>query len=352
MNPTEPVTGPSFDERPDALTRRFLGLGPFPVHVVPEVEIHDERRGKDVPLKIYMPDGGGAFPAILFSHGAGDSNDSSPHLMRQWASHGYVVLLPTHYFGERPLIERSLHRLGKELLRPITQGPSAWNERTDDMRLVLDTLPRLHEHVPGCAGRVDTDRIGIAGHSFGAYTALLLAGATLVDKEGATYRFADPRPRAFLVISGPGRDTKGLTSDSFRDLSRPMMVLAGSHDPPPDWSLDPMWRTEPYAFAPDGDKYLAYLRGANHMSYIGPLFDIPLRDPARRGTCARVLRRLARYLASFAPPLDQVGIFDYTRIVSVAFWDAYLKDSPCARMYLRSAVLEHYSRHTVKLDYK
>ncbi|MCC6491262.1 MAG: alpha/beta fold hydrolase [Candidatus Hydrogenedentes bacterium] len=344
--------GQSFEERPDALTRRFLGLGPYSVRVMPEIHVRDARRDKDVPVKIYLPDAGETFPAIVFSHGAGDSNDSSPHLMRQWASHGYAVLLPTHYFGERPLIERSLRRLGKELLRPITQGPSAWNERTDDIRLVLDMLPRLHEQVPGWAGRVDMGRVGVAGHSFGAYTALLLAGATLVDKEGAAYRFADPRPRAFLMISGPGRDTKGLNDGSFHDLTRPMMVFAGSHDPPPDWSFDPLWRTEPFAFAPDGDKFLVYLRGANHMSYIGPVFDIPLFDPARRGTCARTLRRLARYLASFAPSLDQVGIFDYTRIASVAFWDAYLKDVPCAKMYLRSGTLERYSRHTVKLDNK
>ena len=352
MNEAEQVPEQPFDERPDSLTRRYLGLGPHAVRVVPEVELHDARREKDVPVKIYAPDAPGPFPAIVFSHGAGDSNDSSPHLMRHWASHGYVVLLPTHYFGERPFMERSLRRLGKELMRPITQGPSAWNERTDDVRFVLDSLPCLHQYVPELEGCVDPDCVGISGHSFGAYTALLLAGATLVDKEGADYAFADPRPRAILMISGPGRDTKGLTDDSFRNLTRPMMVFAGSHDPPPDWSLDPTWRTEPYAFAPDGDKYLAYLRGANHMSYIGPVFDISLRDPARRGKFARLLRRLARYLASFAPSLDQVGMFDYTRIASVAFWDAYLKASPRAKIYLRSTTLVKYSRHTVKLDYK
>lgn len=342
----------TWEERPDAVTKRYLGLGPHRVGVIDEFEVCDSARDKRIPVKAYYPESGGPYPVIVFSHGAGDSNDSSPHLMRHWASHGYVVLLPTHLFGERPRIERSLARLGKELLRPALQGPSAWYERVGDLRAVIDTLPAVAAIAPELQEKVDASRVGIAGHSFGAYTVMLMGGATLTDKDGAERRFDDPRPGAILMISGPGHDSWGLTEASYTHMTRPLMVFTGTHDPPPGLSRDPMWRAEAFTCGPAGDKFLAYLRGANHLSYIGPIFDLTQRDPARRGPIARAVRRCARRLASFAPSLDQVGIFDYTRIASAAFWDAYLKQNPCAKAYLQSAALETYSRGVARVKHK
>ncbi len=338
--------------RPDALTRKYLGFGPHEVRVIDEFEAHDPARQKDIPVKAYYPIADGPFPVIIFSHGAGDSNESSPHLMRHWASHGYVVLLPTHYFGERPLIERSLGRLARELLRPARQGPSAWFERTGDLRAVIDTLPKLGSIVPALDGKVDPSRIGVGGHSFGAYTAMLVAGATLINKDGSVLHFDDPRPNAFMMISGPGHDSWGLTESSYDAMTRPLMVFAGSHDPPPTLASDPMWRAEAYKRGPAGDKYLAFIRGANHMSYVGPIFDLPMRDPGKRGPIAQTLRRCMKWLAAFAPGLDQVGIFDYSRIASTAFWYAHLKEDPCSAAYLRCTALARYSRSVVRLQHK
>ncbi|GAB4183898.1 MAG: hypothetical protein Fur0032_24870 [Terrimicrobiaceae bacterium] len=49
--------------------------------------------------------------------------------------------------------------------------------------------------------RLDATRIGVGGHSFGAYTAMLLGGVT-ADLGGVkARRFADPRVRCILPIS-------------------------------------------------------------------------------------------------------------------------------------------------------
>jgi dienelactone hydrolase len=327
-------------------------MGPCPIHVIGEIEVHDTQRDKAVPVKVYMPEDGGPYPVILFSHGAGDSNESSPHLMRHWASHGYVVLLPTHFFGDRPIIERSLVRLRQELLRPAREGPTAWDERVGDLKCIIESLDDLSNLVPELVGKIDAAHVGIAGHSFGAYTVMLMGGATLRDNDGTEFRFDDPRPRAVLMISGPGHDSWGLSKQSYASLEPPLMVFAGSHDPPPKMRGNPLWRTEPYFRCPRGRKFLVYIRGANHLSYIGPIFDLPMRDPGKRGPIARALRRCARWLASYAPALDQVGIFDYTRIASTAFWDAHLKENPAAKAYLCSNALEVYSRRTVSLKRK
>src|SRR5690349_16713527 len=50
----------------------------------------DEKRDRQVPVKIYFPKNGmGPFPIIIFSHGLGGSRDGYEYLGRHWASHGY-----------------------------------------------------------------------------------------------------------------------------------------------------------------------------------------------------------------------------------------------------------------------
>lgn len=49
---------------------------------------------------------------------------------------------------------------------------------------------------------------------------------------------------------------------------------------------------------------------------------------------------------------DQKAIFDYIKMASLAFWDAYLKDETKAKEYLKSDALMTYSRNEVKLSRK
>jgi len=45
-------------------------------------------------------------------------------------------------------------------------------------------------------------------------------------------------------------------------------------------------------------------------------------------------------------------VFDYVKIASIAFWDAYLKDEPKAKAYLRSDSLVAYNNKSVTIDRK
>jgi len=49
---------------------------------------------------------------------------------------------------------------------------------------------------------------------------------------------------------------------------------------------------------------------------------------------------------------DQKAVFDYVKIASIAFWDAYLKDEPKAKAYLKSDSLVAYSNKSVTIDRK
>ena len=51
---------------------------------------------KQLPIRIAYPDAEGQFPVIVFSHGMGSKGDMYKGFTDFWASHGYVVIQPTH----------------------------------------------------------------------------------------------------------------------------------------------------------------------------------------------------------------------------------------------------------------
>src|SRR6266436_7475404 len=72
-----------------------LADGPYAVETIDQT-IHDAKRNKDLPVRFLIPKSGGPFPVIVFSHGAGGSGQNYFPLTGFWATHGYVVIQPTH----------------------------------------------------------------------------------------------------------------------------------------------------------------------------------------------------------------------------------------------------------------
>ncbi|MBX7256512.1 MAG: hypothetical protein K1Y02_09140 [Candidatus Hydrogenedentes bacterium] len=337
---------------PESSVNTYLSLGEHSVEVIDLPLLLDESRNHKLPVRVYTPTDGGPYPVILFSHGAGDSNETAPHLLRHWAGHGYVCVITTHGYEEGRILQRSVSKLVKDMRRPIEMGTAAWSDRIRDITFLMDNLSRFDEYAPALKGKIDATCIGMAGHSYGAFTTQLIAGAELTDpvtSVPATY--GDPRPRAFILLSGQGCDPLGLTESSWKKITRPMLVVSGSRDPSPQ--LDPgIWRTEPYKFAPEGDKYCLYIQGANHLSYIGPLFDIPMPDPLNPSAFRSAWRTVPKTLARMDAGFDQGGIFQYTRIATTAFWDAYLKNDETAKSFLRSEALRDFAQNRLDWEWK
>ncbi|MFQ5722923.1 MAG: alpha/beta hydrolase family protein [Terriglobia bacterium] len=311
--------------------------GPYALQEVEELVLHDAARGKDLPLRIHYPEEGGPYPVIVFSHGAGGSKECCAALMRHWASHGYVVIQVTHadslrlrrQRGERVAIGRALGEAIRGLLDPEVR-----RERTGDISFVLDSLGEIEARLPEVAGKIDAERIGVAGHSAGALTAMLLGG-TRSFADGA-HDHTDPRPRAFLLLSAQGHGTGlGFTEESWQDFTRPMMNMTGSRDLAVG-GQGPEWRKDPFEFAPPGDKYHVYIEGAHHGSFIGNL----------RGGAAAWLR--GETLQGEALK-EQEAIFVWVKVACLAFWDAYLKDDREASDYLASDALPRLSAGGVLL---
>jgi len=54
--------------------------------------IKDEKRNREVPVKVYRPNTESPIPLVLFSHGLGGSKDKNPYLGNHWAKRGYIAV--------------------------------------------------------------------------------------------------------------------------------------------------------------------------------------------------------------------------------------------------------------------
>jgi predicted dienelactone hydrolase len=310
----------------DAADGYNLAPGPHAVSEASDLVLHDAKRNKDLHVRISYPNDAGPYPVIVFSHGAGGSQDCCEALTLHWATHGYVTIQPTH---DDSAIQR--RNSGEENIRfpqAVRDGlkkPALWESRPQDISFVIDSLPVLEHRVPGLVANMDKDRIGVGGHSMGSYTAEAIAGA-IVDLPGHPgSNFADPRVKAVLCLSPQGPGQFGLNDHSFDRLSLPYIGMTGSLD-----SLGPVaspaWHKIPFERSLPSDKYHLYIEGANHGSFI----------------TARTL--------SPTHAAQGEAILGYTNSASLAFWDAYLKNDARAKKYLQSDTLEKSSRGAAKLS--
>ncbi len=294
-----------------------------------DTTLADSSRNREIPVHVTYPEGSGPAPVIVFSHGAGGSGQTYRALARFWGTHGFVVLAPTHADslagkGKDPTAENVRETLGDAAL-----DPKAWENRARDLAFVVAATGAIEGKLPVLKGRLDETRIGVGGHSYGAFTAQLLAGATVdVPKGPKAKSFADALPKAFLLLSPQGKGQQGLTEKSWTSVERPLMVVTGSRDRGVK-NQDPSWRLDPYQLSPPGNKYAVLIDGASHLSFTGLAAEPGAAAPKGKGKAPS--------------PDDEVAIFQDVKIASLAFWEAYLKGDANAMAFLKSDALTNES---------
>jgi predicted dienelactone hydrolase len=310
----------------DASDGYNLAPGPHAVSEVSDLVLHNAQRSRDLHVRIFYPSEAGPYPVIVFSHGAGGSQDCCEALTRHWAAYGYVTIQPTHddsALQRRNSGEENIRFL--EAVRDALKKPALWESRLQDISFVLDSLSVLEHRVPGLVGNMDKDRIGVGGHSMGSYTAEAIAGAWIDLPGHPASNLADPRVKAVLALSPQGPGQFGLNDHSFDRIALPYLGITGSLD-----SLgpraSPAWHKFPFEHCQPGDKYHLFIEGANHASFI-----------------------TARSLSPNHAAQGQ-AILGYTNSAALAFWDAYLKNDARAKQYLQSDTLEKSSHAAAKLS--
>jgi predicted dienelactone hydrolase len=205
----------------------------------------------------------------------------------------------------------------------------------------MDALDTLNAEHPLLKGKIDLSKIGIAGHSYGAYTAMLLAGAKLESIDNYQFvELADERIKAALVLSPPGTGQQGLTSNSFSNLTMPAMFMTGSRDKGLS-GQPPEWRTEPFNLCPTGHKYLVFIQGATHFTFAAGRATLVTNQPGHSATISGG----TTYSAKLASKYDQRAILGHIKLASTSFFDAYLKLDTSAQAYLASDRLYEQSHH-------
>lgn len=158
----------------------------------------DAVRDRPVPMRLHLPasDGPGRVPMVVFSHGIGGSRAGYRWLGAHWAAQGFASLHLQHVGSDRSLWGAgSPFGLASRLQAAARESEAI--ARAHDLRFALD-------HVLGgpLGVRIDARHVVAAGHSYGANTTLLAAGAR-VERDGRELDLHDPRVKAAIVISAP-----------------------------------------------------------------------------------------------------------------------------------------------------
>jgi len=168
-------------------------------HDAIDLDVVDATRDRPVPLRLYLPRAAGPdrpVPMVVFSHGIGGSRAGYAWLGTHWADEGLASLHLQHVGSDRSLWAAGSPFALVERLHGAARADEAI-ARVRDLRFALDTV------LGGALGeRIDAGRIVAAGHSYGANTTLLAAGAR-VARDGVPDDLADPRIRAAIAISAP-----------------------------------------------------------------------------------------------------------------------------------------------------
>ena len=252
-----------------------LSMGPLSLPI--------KGRGEELTYRVTAPAEGDSLPVILFSHGNGQSLYTYGPLVNYWASHGFAVINPTH------LDSRMIALAGDDPRRS-----QLWRLREQDILALLDNLDAVEQAVPFIKGRIDRDRIAVAGHSWGAQTASMFLGATHPDPDdGSTVSLRDARVKAGVLFAVPGTGGENLSAfaaqnfpfmhPDFSGLETPTLVVAGDNDNGAMTVRGPEWWREAYDLSP-GAKALFEVSGGEHS--LGGIPNYEARettdeDPAR-----------------------------------------------------------------------
>jgi dienelactone hydrolase len=268
----------------------------------------DSRRDRDVPVKIYSPSTDHApLPIIIFSHGLGGTRDTYEYLGRHWASHGYFVVHIQHLGSDDAVWRDAGLFRGRSALRKAVADPRNAINRPQDVSFVIDELERLNREMSPYQRQLDLNRIGVAGHSFGAFTALAIAGQTFAPTTNPQASLADARVKAVIPMSAPAPANKRRLDESYANVRIPCFHMAGTKDTSPIGDTTPEERRLPFDHCRNSDQFLLTFKDGDHMVFSG-------RD-----------RRPSKQERRFQELICES---------STAFWNVYLREDAKSKTWL------------------
>jgi predicted dienelactone hydrolase len=272
-----------------------------------DLDVRDDHRGRTVPIRVFLPPGDAtAHPVVLFSHGLGGARTGSGYLGGHWARRGYTAVFLQHPGSDESVWKNAPPARRLAAMREAASLES-FRQRVQDVSAVLDALDGWNRE-PGhpLTGRLDLDRVGMSGHSFGAQTTQAVSGQSfpLIGR-----RFTDPRIKAAVIMSPGTPQGRRDPGDAFADVAIPWLLMTGTKDTAAIGGQSMESRLAVFPALPEGRGYELVLHDAEHSAFT---------DRALPGD--REPRNPNHHRAILA--------------LSTAFWDAFLQNDADARVWL------------------
>jgi predicted dienelactone hydrolase len=288
------------------------------------------RSDRTLIVDLYLPEVSSTAPLMAISHGLGSGRNEYEILAQLLASNGVAVAVLEHPGSDGERMQALFRGRAKEVF-----DASEFIDRPRDVTYVLDDL---NQRFPG---KLNLQQVGIVGHSFGGYTALAVAGAT-IDFEGLAndcsggitsvnislvlqcealklprqdYDFKDKRIKLAIALNPVSRSIFG--AKGMRQIDIPVVIASGSEDVVTPLVLE---QVQPFTWLTTAERYLALGKGVQHVADIRSLI----------GT-------VSPSLGAILPPQPKDRVREQARAFIVAFAKVYIANQPEYRPYLQSS---------------
>ena len=264
----------------------------------------------------------GNHPLILFSHAAAQGRRSASFLCTHLASHGYVVAALDHSEMIAPELARRDGETEQEKLR---RWDAVIASRVPDIRFLLDQMTT----------KIDDERIGLVGHSFGGWAVLATADV-------------EPRLRSIVALApaGASRLRPGILPVTLTfawQRKIPTLYLAAENDV----SLPLSGMYEVFARAPE-PKRMVILRRADHQHFLdnGEQIHETFRTMPLSGDLAAIQKEML--------PISELHSGEqahaFTRALTLAHMDATLKQNVEAQRWLAGDLATAFAAQGIEVD--
>lgn len=289
----------------------------------------DTGEKRKVTVQFWYPaNGDKTYPLVVFSHGAFGVRVSNTSTFMELASNGYVVCSVDHPYhslynidtgGKLTIVDRSFMEEIEDVNNDVFDEETKfsleqkWMKlRTQDINFVLNTIVNNTRNGSGKVyGRINTDRIGLLGHSLGGAASIELGREredvdSVINLDGDMLGEATGYADGRYIINRKIYPVP-LLNIYTDDMKRLLDSAANSSIELPQKLIS---ETAPQAY----DMYIA---GTNHMS----LTDLPLFSPL----LVKLLSGTTDKMSS-EQKADKYAVIEKMNSTVLQFFDCYLKD--------------------------
>ncbi|WP_413164272.1 alpha/beta hydrolase [Capilliphycus salinus ALCB114379] len=323
-----------FNQMPDLRQRGALEVSKQ------TLSLFDWQRNRQFETDFYLPTAvqenattEKSIPVIVISHGLASDRSRFEDLARHLASYGFAVAVPQHPGSDYQALQELLAGERNDIFE-VNQ----FIDRPHDISHLLDYLERLNKKE--LKNQLNLEKVGVWGHSFGGYTALALAGATIdfeklqgdctpenkivnpsmflqcraLELPHSEYQFRDPRVKAVVVLNPVNSGVLGQLGLS--QISIPVMMGASSGD-----LLAPavIEQIQTFTWLTTSNRYLVIKRGDSHF------FDVNKSNMSEIPGMGGLL----------SPGVEVTR--NYMNALSVAFFGSYVAEDLQYKPYLQAA---------------